>query len=51
MRITVNPHKCEIDRTLVNEKEINVSKCEFVFSEEIPSDYVKEAYLDRKSVV
>lgn len=44
MRITVNPHKCEIDRTLVNEKEINVSKCEFVFSEEIPSDYVKEAY-------
>ena len=44
MRITVNPHKCEIDRALVNEKEINVSKCEFVFSEEIPSDYVKEAY-------
>lgn len=44
MRITVNPHKCEIDRTLVNEKEINVSKCEFVFNEEIPSDYVKEAY-------
>ena len=44
MKIIVNPHKCEIDRTLVNEKEINVSKCEFVFSEEIPSDYVKEAY-------
>ena len=44
MKITVNPHKCSIDRSLVNEKEINVTKCEFEFSNEIPRNYVKEAY-------
>ena len=44
MIIKVNPHKCEIVKTPINEKEINVTKCEFEFSEEITDDYVKEAY-------
>jgi len=45
MIFKVDPHKItkeEID--LVNEKELNITECEFVFSEEIPSNYVKEAY-------
>jgi len=44
MKLIVNPHKIEIDKSPVNEREINISKCEFVFSDEITSDYVKEAY-------
>ena len=44
MKIIVNAHKCEIDKTPVNEKEINITKCEFEFAEEITSDFVKEAY-------
>ena len=44
MKIIVNPHKCEIEKTPVNEKEINITKVEFEFAEEITQDYVKEAY-------
>lgn len=44
MKIIVNAHKCEIDKTPVNEKEINITKCEFEFAEEITSEFVKEAY-------
>lgn len=45
MRFIVNPHRIEKDLTdIVNEKELNITECEFVFSEEIPSNYVKEAY-------
>lgn len=44
MKIIVNPHKCDIVKVPVNEKEINISKCEFEFAEEITQDYVKEAY-------
>ena len=44
MKIIVNAHKCEIDKTPVNEKEINITKCEFEFAEEITNDFVKEAY-------
>jgi len=44
MKIIVNAHKCEIDKTPVNEKEINITKCEFEFAEEITNEFVKEAY-------
>lgn len=45
MRVIVDPHKIEILKDeAVNEKEIDISKCHFEFSEEITSDYVKEAY-------
>lgn len=44
MIIKVNPHKCEIIRTPINEKEINITRCIFQFDEEITDNYVKEAY-------
>lgn len=45
MKLIVNPHKIElIQEEAVNEKEIDISKCEFEFDEEITEDYVKEAY-------
>jgi hypothetical protein len=44
MKLIVNPHKIEIQKSPVNEKEINVTKVEFEFNEEITQDYVKEAY-------
>ena len=47
MLIKVTPHIVKIVREQsdpINEKEINVSKCQFEFSEEIEDDYVKEAY-------
>ena len=44
MIIKVNPHKLEIKKELVNEREIDITKCLFEFNEEITSDYVKEAY-------
>ena len=44
MILKVNPHKIELlEQDLVNEKEIDISKCEFEFVD-IPNDYVKEAY-------
>lgn len=43
MKIIVNAHKCEIDKTPVNEKEINITKCEFEFTDEITEEFVKEA--------
>lgn len=45
MRVIVDPHKIEILKDeAVNEKEIDISKCHFEFSEEITNEYVKEAY-------
>ena len=46
MKLIVNPHKIAISQEeAVNEKEINVSECEFEFAEEMASDdFVKEAY-------
>lgn len=47
MLVKVTPHIVKIVREEtepINEKEINVSKCIFEFSEEIEDDYVKEAY-------
>ena len=48
MKIIVNPHKCEIVKTPVNEKEVNITKCEFEFADEITDDFVKEAYFTFK---
>lgn len=44
MKIIVNPHKIEIVKEPVNEREIDITKCEFEFADEITNDYVKEAY-------
>ena len=44
MKLIVNPHKIDIEKTPVNEKEINITTIQFEFSEEITEDYVKEAY-------
>ena len=43
MKLIVNPHTIEIQKDLVNEKEINITKCEFEFAEEITDDLVKKA--------
>lgn len=48
MKTIVNPHKLEIAKSPVNEKEINVTECEFEFADEITEDYVKEAYFTFK---
>ena len=46
MKIIVNPHKLEIVKNPINEKEINITKSEFEFADEmgITDNYVKEAY-------
>lgn len=44
MKLIVNPHKIEIEKTPVNEKEVNITECQFEFSEEISNEFVKEAY-------
>lgn len=43
MKLIVHPHKIEIEKTLVNEKELNITKVQFEFEEEM-QDFVKEAY-------
>lgn len=48
MKVIVGEHKCTIDKTPVNEREIDVTKCEFAFADEITNDYVKEAYFTFK---
>ena len=48
MKIIVNPHKLEIAKSPVNEKEINVTEFEFEFAGEITDNYVKEAYFTFK---
>ena len=48
MKLIVNPHKIELEKTPVNEKEIDITMCEFEFSDEITEDYVKEAYFTLK---
>lgn len=47
MKIRVNPHNVEIVREQtepINEKEVNVSKCTFEFSDEITREFTKWAY-------
>ena len=48
MKLIVNPHKVEIEKTPVNEREIDITKCEFQFADEITNEYVKEAYFTFK---
>ena len=44
MKIKVNKHNIEIDKQeLINEKEVNVSKCYFEFSEDYTDSMVKKA--------
>jgi len=50
MKLIVNPHKIEIIKDLVNEREIDITKCEFEFADEITAEYVKEAYFTFKGV-
>lgn len=50
MKLIVNPHKIEIEKNPVNEKEINITKIEFEFSEEITQDYTKDAYFTKDGV-
>lgn len=44
MVLIVSPHKIVIKRNPVNEKEYDVSRCYFEFSDEITDDFTKEAY-------
>lgn len=44
MIIKVHPHKLEIEKSPVNEKQIDITKCEFIFDEEITEDFVKDVY-------
>ena len=45
MKLIVNAHKIElIQEQAVNEKEIDISECQFEFADEITNEYVKEAY-------
>ena len=45
MKLIVNPHKIVLsEEEAVNEKEIDISRCEFEFADEITNDFVKEAY-------
>lgn len=43
MKLIVNPHKIEIEKSPVNEKEIDITKVEFEFND-IPDNYIKDAY-------
>jgi len=49
LKIIVKPHRIIINNDkLVNEREVNVSKCYFEFDKEITDDFVKEAYFTFK---
>ena len=43
MKLLVHEHTIEIEKSPVNEKEINISKCEFIFDEAITDEFVKKA--------
>lgn len=45
MKIIVNPHDIEIIKEeSINEKEINISHCEFEFDERITDEFTKDVY-------
>ena len=44
MKIIVGKHELKIGREIINEKEINITKCEFEFNEDITNDFVKDVY-------
>lgn len=48
MKLIVNEHTVEIEKTPVNEKEIDITVCQFEFAEPITPEYVKEAYFTYK---
>ena len=48
MKLIVNEHTVEIEKTPVNEKEIDITMCQFEFAEPITPEYVKEAYFTYK---
>lgn len=48
MKLIVNPHKIEIVKEPVNEKEVNITKCEFEFADEMTNEFTKEAYFTFK---
>lgn len=50
MQLKVGQHKIEIIKNPVNEREINISKCQFEFDDEITNNYVKEAYFTFEGV-
>lgn len=44
MKLLVNQHTIQIEKVPINEREIDITKCEFEFVDEITNEYVKEAY-------
>ena len=50
MKVIVGEHKCTIDKTPVNELEVNVTKVEFEFDEKIPAGYVKKAFFTQGDI-
>lgn len=44
MKIIVGKHELKIEKEIINEKEINITKCEFEFNEDITNDFVKDVY-------
>lgn len=44
MKIIVSKHDLKIEKQIINEKEINITKCEFEFDEDITNDFVKDVY-------
>lgn len=44
MRIFVKAHEIQVETVPINELEINITKCKFEFSKEIPDNFTKEAY-------
>ena len=46
----VHEHKIKIEKSPVNELEVNVTKMQFVFDETIPSNYVKKAFFTNGNV-
>lgn len=44
MKIIVSKHDLKIEKQIINEKEINIAKCEFIFDEDITNDFVKDVY-------
>ena len=50
MIVKVEEHKITIQKTPVNENEVNVSKIQFEFVDTIPSNYVKKAFFKQGNV-
>ena len=50
MKLKVGQHKICIEKEPVNEKEIDITKCQFEFDEAITNDFVKEAYFTYNDV-